>query len=1013
MHGSGKTRFGLKVLQDETKRKSYMIRNLSDNTIKDLSYYFRKGNKYLVLLDDVRNLNAVANFLNFIINNFDSGDFKLMITVTDTELEEIEELFEHLSHKSLKINLFDSHELRTIIMENLKIRNNDYLSQIQLVSKGNIKLAFMLGKIALTNGNLESICNNGNIIKNFYKLPLQDIESEPNSILVLGLLSFFNLLDLRNKQLLKEISAITNLTLHQLNEYILFLKNKNIISIFDNDIVIVTDSGFAEFVFFYVFIAKKKLDLKLLISMFYKSHKREVIVAIKSILSLSYCESMILLEVIINELLNEKMAISENEAFSFCALFASITELNVIRLVQKNIKSMKNKSHIIEFSGTIDASQNKYVSYLLETMKILAKGVYFKETLDLFLLLLQKENINLKSLITVIIESYSLSSCDFENNNIRSLYVLKIFSDDENIKKPNYRLILRELIIKYLPLFYTKYIYEEKKTVNGIRYNYNLESYNYEFRKLLWEIIDKCFDNNFKKEAIEVLFYGLGVNGIEPDIIRKELTIIINSFADIIINNPEIATEIERFSNYSSLSSPVLDAILKSDNVKMFRLMFMSNYDNSKKGDYSGKKSKKDLIKFAKTFDDEKKIKMNNFLICFYNNDKKHNSIIDESLRIVLLNLNDKYFLEMLNQFLDFGYPILFNPNEIYHRVVNFYSDFLKFLSEKTFFPFVNNWKLYYYEHLDEILINEALIDEFLVFLKNYSLDDALVYRLSNGEKFLKYKDKDNFFFEKYFDIALQKNDETFKSMINSILISYYCKPNELYELLNYNTILFVNSFSRMMKINQIFDLKRHYITFIANIDDKVVYNYIDNVLSCSFADITRRFDDFSFIWKLNNNKELASYIVNQIVLKIRDGLTEIEAFNFFDLLRSEEYEQEYYFFIQETITINRNPATIHFLSSFFVGTKFEISLFEAFIKSSQDFSLFEHYSLCSPHFGGKVVNKKVPYIQERIEVLNKMLTVIPHELVYLDHRKMIESQILHYEKMEKEIVKRQILVTL
>ena len=288
--GVGKTKLAIEsILQFKSEHSNFKVYCLdSYKSITD--DLFDKGNRYknlILFIDDVnKSKHELAKILSTVFRKVEIN-LKIVLTVRQYAYKEIADflLSEHISYKEIYINAFTQEEVSGIISSApFNIDNPLWINRIIQISKGNARLAIMGAKVLVDNPEMDLFKDVYILYDHyFHKMlyELKDIE-EVQLVKVLGCISAFYTIDLKDKSFLENLCSFLEMDETKLRDIINELESKELLEV-RYERPKINEQTTATYFFYKLFIADKKLSLEKFLKLFYQDHAYHITYEINSI----------------------------------------------------------------------------------------------------------------------------------------------------------------------------------------------------------------------------------------------------------------------------------------------------------------------------------------------------------------------------------------------------------------------------------------------------------------------------------------------------------------------------------------------------------------------------------------------------------------------------------------------------------------------------------------------------------------------------------------------------------
>jgi len=279
--GVGKSRLAVEAVKNFSKGNKnfigFCIKNKDLPIIFDLRRNLNPGKQYLIYIDDA---NKSISHLRDVITFYQESnlDFKLILTVRDYVLHELQPFIKGYSSSVIKIDNLDHAQIREIInAPPFNIRNQLFQNRIIEVAKGNPRMAVMAA-LASKGRKLDDLAN----VSDIYDLYFQRVSGDnqllfqPSYMKVLGLLAFFRTIDKDNIDITKTFKAL-GVKKNSFWTKVYDLERYEIVDIFsDRSTVKFTDQILEGYIFYRVFFIDKLLDYQIVFERFFDSHRHRI-----------------------------------------------------------------------------------------------------------------------------------------------------------------------------------------------------------------------------------------------------------------------------------------------------------------------------------------------------------------------------------------------------------------------------------------------------------------------------------------------------------------------------------------------------------------------------------------------------------------------------------------------------------------------------------------------------------------------------------------------------------------
>ncbi|MDL2243496.1 hypothetical protein LJB84_01475 [Bacteroidales bacterium OttesenSCG-928-J19] len=269
--GIGKTKIALESLTEFLQKnpgyQAFVIAKKDVDIYADLRVNLLPDKDYVLLIDDAnRQLPNLQQILG-VFKEPRKGKLKIIITVRNYALADIEMNCNEYLHKSITIPKFTDEEIIDILKsDSFRILNSEYQNKIIAIADGNVRLAIMAARLA--NEKEEGFLRGDvyNLFDTYFKTFVKDFNLFENKTLLktLALVSFFFTLDRSNKEFITTILKLFEIDYYEFNESIEELHKRELIEVQFNHARI-SEQVMATYFFYKVFIKDQLLSFKTLL----------------------------------------------------------------------------------------------------------------------------------------------------------------------------------------------------------------------------------------------------------------------------------------------------------------------------------------------------------------------------------------------------------------------------------------------------------------------------------------------------------------------------------------------------------------------------------------------------------------------------------------------------------------------------------------------------------------------------------------------------------------------------
>ena len=287
--GTGKTRLGIEIIKrvaDEEHRQVLCILGSGPELFRELNQTLQRFRHYALLVDDANELTNIEYITSYIVPNDDSIDVKAVFTVRDYAREKvIADLSYRTQFKVKKLAPIKNDTMVSIIKSFFNDFTNEAAEYIARISEGNPRIALMAAQCAHEGKSLEAISNAEQIFDLYYKriIESQRFWSNVAFIKTAAIISIISIIDLNNVASLVPILNDCGISEAAFREAALDLHQTEIVDIYKNRAVKVSDQCFANYLVKWALFDKKYFSLKTLTQVAFTNYRKKLIETISMI----------------------------------------------------------------------------------------------------------------------------------------------------------------------------------------------------------------------------------------------------------------------------------------------------------------------------------------------------------------------------------------------------------------------------------------------------------------------------------------------------------------------------------------------------------------------------------------------------------------------------------------------------------------------------------------------------------------------------------------------------------
>ncbi|OYU84046.1 MAG: hypothetical protein CFE24_08405 [Flavobacterium sp. BFFFF2] len=433
--GVGKSKLAVKILEEFSKDDYFpiVIQSSGVSLWDDYQHLFTPGKQHIILFDDA---NKSINNLNYLLSKLEdskSYSVRLIITSRDYVKKQVSVCLSNYLYKEINIPEFKDEETGIIIVNALP--NLKYHSEIKRkiveLAKGNARVALMATYSVTPDSETNYLSSPVLLYEKYFKKISEEIGVFNNPIILksLAIVSFFGVVDRNNGELQNALSIKFGIDWNELWSAIIELHNSEILDVYLNEIVKVSDQVLATYAFYKCFIDEQSalINYAEWITSFMEKFSKRIritLVDVNNTFVYHHVKDLVLPH--LNEV--TRQINSDDELYAFYNLFWFYKGRDCLLYLKKWIESLpqEEQNEILTFSYVHNnhTRASKYFELLEGFWN--HPNELLKPSIELALTLLNKQPSRLPEILKFFHEDFKYKLEDIEHGYIRQNMLLDI-----------------------------------------------------------------------------------------------------------------------------------------------------------------------------------------------------------------------------------------------------------------------------------------------------------------------------------------------------------------------------------------------------------------------------------------------------------------------------------------------------------------------------------------------------------------------------------------------------------
>lgn len=899
--GVGKTRFALescmRFKNAHTEYKIFCIFDLKIDLFQDIRDYFSESGSFLIFVDDANRVSRFEYFIQLIQNQRHDQQIKIIATVRDYALRKVQLEASKLKRVfELQLQELDEGQIKELIRDEYSINNHLYLDRIAEIAQGNSRLAIMAAEVAKRENTLQSISDVSALYDEYFVSIRHDLEdlSDDTVIQTAGIVVFFRAIDRSNIQMLSEIERAFNITLEQLWVAAHQLHELEVLDMYEDEVVRISDQVLGTYLFYYAFFKKKVLDFSALLEYFFPFHRQTLIDAVNP--ALNAFDSQGIMDIMrphVDRAWQSMQDASDKKGLlHLMDVFWFLKQTDTLLHVKNEIEGLEPPKQIslsdLEFKSDSNIQSPSLLSVLGSFRYSDESRV--KIALGLLLDFVEKQPSEMGRVLYQLMDRFGFEPDSYIHGFFVQKAVIELLA--ERIENGNQELFSRifiEVGKSYLHTRFHSHKSKDRRTITWIDFQLSSTPALQQLRQHIWRHLFQLHkQSNYQEVVFDVLLnYCTSGMMIAVDKIIAEDSVeileLINSELDAsrFRNCRFVHQYLDFLEDHGLLFDSKLRNKFTTDTYKLSNVLL---YDWAEKrnlalGYNEYKKVKKEQIEqhFAEYGFAEYKRFFQQCLEIDLDLDKNHDSFLFvNGLSEVLLTLADrdpKLYSKVLEYYLHLGDPLKLGSVPLLQRL-------LAVLGVSRVFEIIHNedfqtkkhWQFGYYISLEQGDVKAEHLNQLYILY-----NEASCRELPHGLDFLlKFRSIDKKVVAKVTDIILAKG-QTDPHCVNafSLLFNPHSEVNKIItDLFSGDTNLLKKAYFAILDTNGHQDHDGQTFARILDIDPDFILEYIDKIFADRQSRWISKYDDtrdYSFLWLRDDYESLMTGVAEYLYDKEKE----------------------------------------------------------------------------------------------------------------------------------------------
>lgn len=1025
--GVGKTRMALEFAQkhaEQFKETLYCIHDLALPMYEDLCAYLEKPGSYFLVVDDANQISNLAIIIDYVNKQHLGYSVKVIITVRDYAIDKVKySLGQLTAYEIINVKPFSDDQIKELVRTSLGILNEDYLDRIVRISEGNSRMAILAGKIAYQANRLDSINDVTQLYEEYYGRVLHDSELQSNTQLLksAGIIAFLNSLHLDKLEALEDLFSNNGMSAELFIAAMYKLHELEIVDIYHDKAVRISDQCFSNFILKYVFYDKKLLSLSEMIEVCFTPYRSRVIHSVNTIVGVFRDKSLhAFVETQIKTLWKKLSTEKAPNFMEFLKTFHGVDPTETLVILNNLIDNMEAVD--VPVTSIETARGKNYQSIDDDILSILGNYADSEEldcALDLFFKYYLKHPDKYIQFYHAINVYYNVNVDSWKYGYITQIKLAEKFVQySDNWKNEHILLLFCDIVPNLLSLHFSP----SKMASRGnsfVIYSIFLKMGEgvFEYRKLLWEqLLTICADNT---DTVKNILYGYGRSFEKAcyEVMKSDFVFIekiINTvFSTEVLADSIIVHHMRGVFEEASIASDIFDIYENSPKMKIYQLLSGSRISLDLKHEEREKEKEKQIKIYIDSAANKSNCFKTLFSICKEATEFKdaNHYDIQNGIDIALLHVsNDKeLFVSTVSFAVQNGYIEYLSPHMIIGKLFSLLSptEITKMIHEIESPSQQNIWEYNFYHEIPETFITQSIIDDYYLFLSKQGDADIESSSYRDIMFLKKYENIDSSIILNSARIIFTKREYS-RFMVKiyfDMLFNQYCtSPQEVISFFEKDIDFLENLYLWFEENDNNHDYDGEYLLALYQNNNAFLIKYIHKAYEISqkfkLDDKLRKCRVF---FECENYQEVFNTIINEVFSisqhHIREVADVIECFTIKTQGEDVRTKKSTAWILQyiDNNAFDKVRMQCVFEACSNIDVERRLEFVSRFLKHNNDFDFFKSLTLTdypSGGWSGSIVRIYTSWI----EYYKKLLPLLTG-LTFINHKKLIQDRIDEIQK--------------
>lgn len=1036
--GVGKTRLILEVCRAfvNTNKDTvcYCVKNNGMSLYEDLKAFIEINKEYLIFIDDANQTSDLSHIIEYV--NKKNFQVKIIISVRDYAKERAENIVKKYTIPyNFLLKPMTNEQINEIMKNELNITTSIFLERINLIAKGNPRLAILAGRI-LKSKTINNITSVEQLYESYYGKIIEEIDlfQSGSGIRIAGLIAFFNTINIEDTELENIVLHFAGVNRLEFSDIVNKLHCIEIVDLFENSAIKISEQSMGNYLLYYVFAKQKSIRLSDIIRRCFPSYRQKIVYAVNTILKLFYTEEISNYLITEIGLVWDEYTTQGNSNFiEYMKMFYSVRELETLKYINEFVSNLEGISYDVAGINFEQLNKNHHVDDVyLNILDGYGYSSNRKAAIELIIKYYMKRPDIFMDFYFCLTDRFGIDRNSYHNDYIIQQDIINILiSETKGFTEHNVNMLFIRVAETYLRLLFHPTESNGDRSITWYTIPIKCTDGSKQFREKIWQALSVLYsESRYQDMILKIIeYYKSGASDYDIDLVLFDLE---NIYAFIRTNLDKNCFKhcriVNKINNLSSTMPNDIKEFLNNKTFKIYELLkgerHLEEYDYKKerelkKEDINNNFRNYSLDDILKLFDCFSEIQLDH---------SRERWEVNEGLSMLfeLISTKQDIYPDIVKTYIKKDTPL----NAYSYPIV---CSLVKNIGDKNAYQLITSfnfnqkasWVSAYFASLNDDQINKTNLERLYQFLFNEeTIRTGNIPTLEVLERFILLDEQ---IILKTTRFIIEKSDTNPVLLTNFIKFGLHEKKSDFDKLLKYYSAdlsILITAYFLAIKLDRHMDYDNWFLKNMLIVDS----SFLKELILFTVENKKLYHDSsssLSVIWQIDNWFQLAWEAIDEYInlcgvqywdiMDYMGKLFEYKEFEDSDKDKASEKESNdidlrQNIWIKEYIDkhcFDKERIELIFSVISHFNDEIRFDLVNYFINRNDSFEFFQHLSLEPSSWTGW--GSFVPVYEKRKDFLESLIPLF-NGLRFIKHRDLLEQMIESYRRRIKSELRSEFL---